>query len=931
MNIKEFQLAKSISRAKKLLLKKGKAPTSSEVLSLSMKRFEKAGLGYPTFTPQYGERYEVSDKSIFNKMLTEIHDDISDLYDADSYLNNEVLSLFNYYDSEKKNTINSLNKLQRKLDGILYAMEDSSVKGSITDSFDDFLNVDFAGDSDKNIFETDAYINLLSKYASNDILSAYKINLSSAKVKLEIDSSFTKSQELSPISNCLNDNASETWIQKIVSDQANNLSSRLTIELDKQEVANSLRITLSSPKKLIVYAILHDEAGNTKELPKIESYDECEWSFRNTDIKKFVIVITKTEPDDTEATNYEYYIGAKNIALCKNIYTTQSIFVSKSYDIPSPFSQLYLNCDATIPQSTKLRYFIGIEKADRSVNWIATRNDQVNELNLLSTSVEVISYGTLGYGSSYNKNLFILSELSHVPVNKSLSLDVGSSMWSVKEIPYTTDTNLKDIYNQRTSRFINTDTIRFDIPKKTIQMISINAYCESSLEIASNIETPTGVRKYVFVNGMTIQSTRALMSNGRLNIRLSVGWNTINIITINENETDQRYIFDAYFKDKSVITVGELNSKEIDMYDMINSTPANSFNSYAIVDNKIIVNYNPQDIGLLCKAKYCYDTSNIFDDARLRFMCVMNSDTDELTPKLHSYQITMISSTQSPTSTDGGSLDGMLSVTYLDWNGAVLRVDYVPEGFASTPPKDPIRYGFTFTGWDSDVSDVRENMIVTALYKQIAYIVIFKNWNGDILSTQYIEHGDDAIEPPIPKYDNGRLNVQFFDKNNNQIAMTQVEAGGTVTPPTPPDVKDHKFKEWRETTYTGPTSAMPLTFLRWSESFKNVQSDLVIYAIFGDKPVVIAHEYQFLDHDDSVIQIGTVDDNNNITPPKDPVREGYDFMGWDVVGVPKIYTVDFYTNDNNLLESKKVTEGDTVAPPTPPSVTGFKFKEWKEK
>lgn len=880
MSIKDFQLAKSINKAKHLLLKKGKSPTSAQVTSLSNDTFNDAGLGYPFFSPQYGEKYSVSDKAVFNKMLTDIHSDLTDLYDADSYLNNEVLSLLSYYDTEKKNTISSLNKLQRKLDGILYAMEDTSVKGNIVDSFDDFSNIDFVGDKDKNIFETDAYINLLSKYASNDVLSSHKINLSSSKINFNVTSKFIKNQELSSLSNCVNDNVSETWIQKIISNEVNNLSSTLEIELDKQEVANSLKINLSSAKKLIVSATMQNEAGETKSLQQIESYDECEWCFRNTGIKKIVITITKTEPDNTDATNYEYYIGAKNISLCKNVYTTQSIFVSKPYNIPSPFSQVHLSCDDAVPQSTKIRYFVGIEKPNRSVNWVTVRNNMVNELNLLSTSVESISYGTLGYGSLYNKNLFVLSELNHIPVERSLSLDVGNSMWSVKEMTYTSDINLKDIYSQRTSKFINTDTIQFTIPKKTIQMLSINAYCDTSLDISSNMLTPQGVRKYIYVNGMSVQSTRSLMANGTVNIGLSIGWNTISVIAINESDTEKQYVFDAYFKDKSVITVGELNSEEIDMYDMANSTPANSFNKYAVVDNKIIVNYNPQDTNIACKVKYCYDTSNIFDDAKLRFMSVMSSDTNELTPKLYSYQITMVSGTQSPTSTDGGTLDGLLSVTYLDWNGAVLRVDYVPEGFSSTPPKDPIRLGYTFVSWDKDISDIVENTIVTALYERSSYLVIFKNWNGDTLSTQYVKHGEDAIEPKIPEYDTDMVNVQFFDKDGKQISLDRIKIGGSISPPSPPVIDGCRFKEWKEVTYTGPATAEGFRFIRWSESFLDVQNDLVIYAIFG---------------------------------------------------VPNVYTVEFYSKDNVLLESKKVNEGESVTPPVPPEVTNFKFKEWREK
>ena len=56
------------------------------------------------------------------------------------------------------------------------------------------------------------------------------------------------------------------------------------------------------------------------------------------------------------------------------------------------------------------------------------------------------------------------------------------------------------------------------------------------------------------------------------------------------------------------------------------------------------------------------------------------------------------------------------TVTFLDWDGTVLKTELVEEGRAATAPADPSRPGYAFTGWDKDFSSVTENLTVIAQY-----------------------------------------------------------------------------------------------------------------------------------------------------------------------------------------------------------------------
>jgi uncharacterized repeat protein (TIGR02543 family) len=56
------------------------------------------------------------------------------------------------------------------------------------------------------------------------------------------------------------------------------------------------------------------------------------------------------------------------------------------------------------------------------------------------------------------------------------------------------------------------------------------------------------------------------------------------------------------------------------------------------------------------------------------------------------------------------------SVRYQDWDGTLLKEETVDSGSAVSPPPDPVRQGYTFTGWSASTERVLEDMTVAAQY-----------------------------------------------------------------------------------------------------------------------------------------------------------------------------------------------------------------------
>ncbi|MBK8807004.1 MAG: InlB B-repeat-containing protein [Bacteroidales bacterium] len=221
-------------------------------------------------------------------------------------------------------------------------------------------------------------------------------------------------------------------------------------------------------------------------------------------------------------------------------------------------------------------------------------------------------------------------------------------------------------------------------------------------------------------------------------------------------------------------------------------------------------------------------------------------------------------------------------VTFVDWNNAILKTETVAKDNSAKGVKEPVRTGYTFTGWDVDFSKITKDLIVTAQYSINSYFVVFQDFDETELLTETVAFETSANAPINP-------------------------------------------------TRTG------YTFTGWDVDFSKITKDLTVTAQYK----INSYSVVFQDFDGTELFSEKVAFEKAATAPKDPIRSGYTFTGWDidfskitkdltVTAQYKInsYSVVFQDFDGTELFSETVTFETSANAPINPSRTGYTFTDW---
>lgn len=117
-------------------------------------------------------------------------------------------------------------------------------------------------------------------------------------------------------------------------------------------------------------------------------------------------------------------------------------------------------------------------------------------------------------------------------------------------------------------------------------------------------------------------------------------------------------------------------------------------------------------------------------------------------------------------------------VVFQDEEGNVLKTSFVCHEEAALPPEMPEKRGesvhheIKFKGWDKDISSVKENLVVKAVYKEVPkeYLIMYFHENGKMLGTETVPYGQAATQPYHPQKPHTEEYYYVFKGWNNDLS-----------------------------------------------------------------------------------------------------------------------------------------------------------------
>lgn len=193
-------------------------------------------------------------------------------------------------------------------------------------------------------------------------------------------------------------------------------------------------------------------------------------------------------------------------------------------------------------------------------------------------------------------------------------------------------------------------------------------------------------------------------------------------------------------------------------------------------------------------------------------------------------------------------------VTFVDYDGTVIAKRLVDNGGTAIAPPDPVRVGFAFIGWDKSLTSIVTDVTITAQYDIKSFNVRFLDYDGSVLKQESVPYRYAATAPVDPVrigytftgwdkpftsitsdidivalYKIKQYTVRFIDYDNTEITSRRVDHGGNVTPPSNPSRPGYTFLAWEKQ----PTK-------RSNTMFSNITSDTTFKATYEKIRLTVA-------------------------------------------------------------------------------------------
>ena len=281
----------------------------------------------------------------------------------------------------------------------------------------------------------------------------------------------------------------------------------------------------------------------------------------------------------------------------------------------------------------------------------------------------------------------------------------------------------------------------------------------------------------------------------------------------------------------------------------------------------------------------------------------------------------------------------LYTVTFMDGNSVFATVR-VPYGETANAPGTPAREGYKFVGWNGALSNVTEDVTVSALFEELVYRDVVIDRGDDGMDTVKVEDDEWFALPEAPEKA-GHTFTGWYGPDGDYLGKAgdtvKVSADMRIEPRYEANLYRIAFVNGSDTLQSGevaygklpsyegkiPTKTSSAkyayTFTGWEPALKSVTGDAVYTALYDSTNVL--YTVAFMDGDSVLAKVRVGYGETAKYPNATPVRPGYKFVGWNgslsnVTGdvtVSALFEANLYriafVNGSDTLQSGEVAYG----------------------
>lgn len=656
-----------------VLAQKGITPNNYEVNKMLTEHFDNHVMGMPYYTPIMQKPYDVSSKDDFNHNFSSMAEDLEVVYAANAEANNTAIAMQEYYDSEKIKIMQELDNLALRIKNVSSSLKASRVAEQHVESFNNFYNLEFYGDAERNIPYTTCFVDLLQKTSYNPKINSKvnKINIDDATITITTEQGSKVKPTSGKIKDIINDIFNE-YVMITCSDADNIGIKTLFIDLDfgKEILFNTVLFKYTSATNMTNTLYLSEDGNSYVPTYDISTPMLSEWSFPDKKVRFIRIKCTKEECDAVSSANSsvninQFYFMFKNISIAYEKYSNTSILVTKPISFDNIISSVRLDAEDMIFSHTRIDYFIGYDNGSNKIGWDAIKNHSNHELYMFEQKNKIanINVDKFAQHDSMIEGYAVI-ELPKYVNTGTIKVIPGYNMWDVKRYN-DAPANFSIITGDITDYVNNSSVVQlfmdcenytdFEIRTNTLYIFTQYVVLENSdimngrsLYIDNNGTMVENAEIKIFVNGYeTAKYDKSLysfmMRKGTNKVQIAIYVPNANALTyrLKHNINMKTFTNDVF----AMTPMRYANNA------MLAGMPNDSYRFYTIKDGCIYVKPDPRDIARSYITDMPYfvkysslkaDLEDLFTEGKFSFrlMAVFNSEDNNVSPRLNNIRIT---------------------------------------------------------------------------------------------------------------------------------------------------------------------------------------------------------------------------------------------------------------------------------------------------